>query len=39
MGNKYKSQGKKRLLDDQFTDSHLSEIGNPIESISKVIDF
>jgi len=39
MSNKYKSQGKKGLFDEQFAVSHLSEMGNPIESISKVIDF
>jgi IS5 family transposase len=39
MGNIYKSKGKKRLFNEQFAVSHLSEMGNPIESISKVIDF
>jgi len=39
MSNTYKSQGKKGLFDEQFAVSHLSEMGNPIESISKVIDF
>ena len=35
----YKSQGKKSLFDEQFTLERLSEIGNPLEAISKVIDF
>jgi IS5 family transposase len=39
MGNIYKSKGKKGLFDEQFAVSHLSEMGNPIESISKVVDF
>ena len=39
MSNTYKSQGKKGLFDEQFAVSHLSEMGNPIESISKVVDF
>ena len=39
MNNTYKSQGKKGSFDEQFAVSHLSEMGNPIESISKVVDF
>ena len=39
MSKAYKSQGKKGLFDEQFAVSHLSAMGNPIESISKVIDF
>ena len=39
MSNIYNSQGKKGLFDEQFAVSHLSEMGNPIESISKVVDF
>ena len=39
MSNKYKSQGEKGLFDEQFAVSHLTEMGNPIESISKVIGF
>ena len=39
MGNMYKSQGKKSLFDDHFSAAHLSTMGNPLESISKVIDF
>lgn len=36
---KYKSFGKRSLFDEQFTKNRLSEIGNPLELISKVIDF
>ena len=35
----YKSQGKKELFDQQFIEEKLSEIGNPLEMVSKVIDF
>ena len=35
----YKNQGKKGLFDEQFTIERLSEIGNPLEKISNVIDF
>jgi len=35
----YKSTGKQGLFDNQFTIDRLSEIGNPLEKISKVIDF
>ena len=35
----YKTQGKKSLFDEQFTVERLSEIGNPLEAISKVLDF
>jgi len=35
----YKSQGKKSLFDELYTIERLSEIGNPLEAISKVIDF
>jgi hypothetical protein len=35
----YKMQGKKGLFDEQFTIDRLSEIGNPLEKISNVIDF
>ena len=35
----YKLQGKKSLFDKQFTIERLSEIGNPLEAISKVVDF
>ena len=35
----YKSQGNKGLFDKEFTSERLSEIGNPLESISKVVDF
>jgi transposase, IS5 family len=36
---KYKTQGKKCLFDEQFTIDRMKEIGNPLEAISKVIDF
>ena len=39
MGNIYKSQGEKGLFDEHFSSAHLSTMGNPLESISKVIDF
>jgi len=39
MGNKYKSQGKKSLFDEHFKATHLSTMGDPLESISKVIDY
>ncbi len=35
----YKSTGKKSLFDEQFTLEKLSEIGNPLEMMDKVIDF
>ena len=35
----YKSRGKKGLFDGEFTKERLSAIGNPLESISKVLDF
>ena len=35
----YKPQGKKGLFDEEFTRKRLSSIGNPLEAISKVIDF
>ena len=34
-----KAKGKKGLFDEQFTIEQLSELGNPLEKISKVIDF
>ena len=39
MTEKYKSKGKKGLFDEQFAIEKLSSIGNPLERISKVIDF
>ena len=39
MSNKYKPLGKKGLFDEQFAVSNLSEMGNPLEAISKVVDF
>ncbi len=35
----YKTQGKKGLFDEEFTKERLSAKGNPLESVSKVIDF
>ena len=35
----YKTKGNKGLFDEQFTIERLSEIGNPLEQISNVIDF
>ena len=36
---KYKTKGNKGLFDEQFIIERLSVIGNPLEKISKVIDF
>ncbi len=35
----YKTQGRKGLFDEEFTKDRLSVIGNPLESVSKVLDF
>ena len=35
----YKSKGKKGFFDEQFSIDRLSEIGNPLEAINKVVDF
>lgn len=35
----YKTRGNKGLFDEQFNNEQLSSIGNPLEAISKVIDF
>ena len=35
----YKTKGEKGLFDEQFTIDRLSEIGNPLEKISNVIEF
>lgn len=35
----YKPTGKKSLSDDQFSAEKLSEIGDPLDNISKAIDF
>jgi len=35
----YKTQGIKGLFDEEFTKYRLSVIGNPLESVSKVLDF
>jgi transposase, IS5 family len=37
--NLYKTQGKKSLFDEQFAEKRLSDIGNPLETILKVINF
>lgn len=39
MTQKYKKTGNIGLFDIQFTQEKLSAIGNPLEMISKVIDF
>ena len=36
---RYKTTGRKSLFDEQFSSEKLSAIGNPLEMISKVIDF
>jgi len=35
----YKSRGKKGLFDKEFTEDKLVAIGNPLDALSKVIDF
>ena len=35
----YKSQGKKGLFDEQHAVELLSAIGNPLATVSKVVDF
>jgi IS5 family transposase len=35
----YKTRGTKGLFDEQFNNEQLSSMGNPLESISKVLDF
>lgn len=35
----YKTRGNKGLFDEQFNNEQLSSMGNPLEAISKVIDF
>lgn len=35
----YKPQGKKGLFDQEFAQEHLIKMGNPLEALSKVIDF
>ena len=39
MGKRYQAQGKIGLFDKEFAIKQLSEMGNPLEAISKVIDF
>ncbi len=36
---KYKTRGNRGLFDEQETYQKLSDIGNPLDKISKVIDF
>ena len=38
-GPRYKSQGKKGLFDEQHAVELLSAIGNPLATVSKVVDF
>lgn len=35
----YKYHGKRGFFDEQFSKERLSDIGNPLEAISKVVDF
>lgn len=35
----YKTRGNKGLFDEEFTKERLSAMGNPLEAISKVLDF
>ena len=35
----YKTRGNKGIFDEQFNNEQLSSIGNPLEAISKVLDF
>jgi len=37
--HRYKTQGKKSLFDEQNSVELLSEIGNPLEMVSKAMDF
>ena len=39
MSRNYKSTGKIGLIDKQFAAEHLTEMGNPLDAIKKVIDF
>jgi hypothetical protein len=39
MSRRYKTQGKIGLFDKEFATQQLAEMGNPLEAISKVIDF
>ena len=39
MSSKYKPTGKIGLFDKQFAAQQLTEMGNPLEAISKVVDF
>ena len=37
--HKYKTSGKRGFFDEQFRKERLTAIGNPLEAISKVVDF
>ena len=39
MSRRYKTHGKIGLFDKEFATRQLSEMGNPLEAISKVVDF
>jgi len=39
LSKKYKPTGKIGLFDKQFAAQHLIEMRNPLEAISKVVDF
>lgn len=39
MNEMYKAQGKIGLFDNQFAKQQLKDIGNPLEAVSKVVDF
>ena len=39
MATQYKARGKQSLFDEEFSMEKLSAIGNPLETISEVIDF
>src|SRR5659263_664929 len=39
MSRKYKPTGKIGLFDKQFAAQQLTDMGNPLEAISKVVDF
>ena len=39
MSKKYKPTGKIGLFNKQFAAQQLTEMGNPLEAISKVVDF
>jgi transposase, IS5 family len=39
MNEMYKAQGKIGLFDNQFAKQQLNDMGNPLEAVSKVVDF